>query len=202
MLQLSILPSMGEDDKPIMMTLGLPSTANRSVHCGQQAPEIGPTELTSVKPTDNGPQYSFSAIYNRVVILRPDQLGQENISTTPYQGQPKHTVFVPGQSLWRCSFNDTQLDGYVYTRRSDNTNSSTPNGSSGESSQLPFKVKLVERRAASASAPSCQKVVVKQDGGLEDSGESVDLQLSKTTSESGSSQGDSDAACQCQWVVG
>lgn len=202
MLQLSILPSLGEDDKPIMMTLGLPSTTNRSVHCGHQAPEIGPTEVIPVNTTDDGPQYSFSAIYNRVVVLREDQLGQENISTSPMQGQLKHTNFAPGQSLWQCTFNDTRLDGYMYPRSSDDAGLSTPNALSGASSRLPFKLKLVERKAAPGSVPYCQKVVVGQDGTLDDGGESVDLHLSKATSEYSSGQGDSDTSCQCQWVVG
>ncbi|KAF3010947.1 hypothetical protein E8E13_010304 [Curvularia kusanoi] len=198
MLQLSILPSLGDNEKPIMMTLGLPTNSNRSIHCGQQAPEIGPTELKALNSTENGPQYQFSAKYDRVVILREDQLGQQNISTPPLLGQPKHTFFPPGQPLWRCTFNDTLLEGLMYPNGKDDEVSTASAEMSGASSQLPFKLKLMERRAVSATAPVCEKVVVGSNGGLENSGESVQLQLSGTSSEPGS---DPDASCQCQWIV-
>ena len=184
-----------------MITLGLPSTSNRSVHCGQQAPEIGPTELTTLNGPSDEPQYHFSATYERTVILREGQLGQEKLNATPMLGQPKHTRFLPGQSLWRCTFNDTLLEGFIYAQREGNVVSNGSYAPPGASSHLPYKLKLVEHRVASGSAPYCEKVVVGLDGGLEDSGDSVDLQLSEAQSGSGSSQGDSDTSCQCQWVV-
>lgn len=201
-LQLSILPSVGDNQKPIMMTLGVPTNSNSSVHCGQQAPEIGLTELKALNSTGSGPQYQFSTTYDRVVILREDQLGQGIVSTPPpTQGQPKHAIFLPGQPLWRCTFNDTLLEGLVYTEGKDDGVSITPAASSGSSPQLPFKLKLVEQRAVSASAPVCERVVVGPNGSLEDGGNSVQLQLSEVSSEPSSDQGDPDTSCQCQWIV-
>ncbi|KAF2631364.1 hypothetical protein BU25DRAFT_445527 [Macroventuria anomochaeta] len=198
-LQLSILPSLGDDaDKPVMITLGLPSTSNRSVHCGQQAPEIGPTALTTFNGSEDGPQYHFSATYDRTVILREDQLRQEKTYSSPMQGQPKHTTFLPGQSLWRCTFNDTLLEGFIYTKRDGG---SVFNGTDAPSGHLPHKLKLVEHRLATGSAPYCEKVVVGLNGDLENGDESVDLKLSDAQSGSGTSQGDSDTSCQCQWIV-
>lgn len=201
-LQFSILPSLGETaNEPVMITLGPPSTSNRSVHCGQQAPEIGPTVLTTLIDSDNRPQYHFSATYDRTVILREDQLGQEKASSPPMQGQPKHTTFPPGQSLWRCTFNDTLLEGFLYSEKDGGSVTNQTDTSSGAGSQLPYKLKLVEHRVATGSAPYCEKVVVGLDGYLEDGSESVDLELSELQSGSGSSEGDSDTPCQCQWVV-
>lgn len=204
-LQFSILPSLGGDaDKPIMITLGLPSTSNRSVHCGQQAPEIEPTELTVLNSsdlTDDGPQYHFSATYDRIVILREDQLGSEKMDSSPLQGTPKHTTFSPGQSLWRCTFNDTLLEGFVYAGQDGSSVSNVTDSASGASAQLPYRLKLVEHSVATASIPYCEKVVVGSNGSLGDGGERVELQPSAAQSESGSSQGTAGTSCQCQWLV-
>lgn len=201
-LQLSILPSVGDSQKPIMMTLGVPTNSNRSVHCGQQAPDIGLTELKALNSTGSGPQYQFSTTYDRVVILREDQLGQGIVSTPPpMQGHPKHTIFLPGQPLWRCTFNDTLLEGLVYMEEKTEGVPITPAASSGASPQLPFKLKLVEQRAVSAIAPVCERVVIGPNGSLEDGGNSVQLQSSEVSSEPGSGHDNPDTSCQCQWIV-
>jgi len=184
-----------------MVTLGLPSTSNESVHCGQQALEIGPTALTPLEDTDGGPQYHFSAIYDRTVILRGDQLGQEKAAFPPMQGQPKHTTFLPGTSLWRCTFNDTQLEGFVYTQKDAEPASSGTNATAGARPHLPYKLKLTERRVAGGRAPYCEKVTVGLDGRLEDSGASVDLALAEDESEPESVAGSADTSCQCQWII-
>ena len=200
-LQLSILPSVGDDEKPIMVTLGLPSTSNRSVHCGQQAPEIGPTALTPLADTDDGAQYHFSATYDRTVILRQYQLRQEKAATPPMQDHPKHTTFLPGTSLWRCTFNDTQLEGFVYTQKDVESASSWSNATAGATPHLPYKLKLAERRVAAGRLPYCEKVTVGLDGGLEGSGARVDLALAEGEPEPGSIAGSSDTSCQCQWMI-
>lgn len=202
MLQLSILPSLGDDEQAIMVTLGLPSSSNRSIHCGQQAPEIEPTALTAVNSTDDGPHFHFSALYDRTVILREDQLGQERINISPAQGELKHTNFPPGQSLWRCTFNDTLLEGFLYADKQGDEVSNTTDAVSGANSHLPYKLELVEHRVASEDAPYCERVVVGVGGGLEESGERVDLLSSEARSGPGQSQDNADASCQCQWAVG
>ena len=189
-----------------MITLGLPSTSNRSVHCGQQAPEIGPTALTPLNGSNNDPQYHFSTIYDRTVILREDQLGQDKPSSIPIQGQPmqgqpKHTTFLPGQSLWRCTFDDTLLEGFVYAGKDDGSVLDATNTQSGANSHLPYKLKLIQHRVATGSAPYCEKVVVGLNGGLEDSGESVDLKLSEVQPGSDLNQDKADNSCQCQWMI-
>jgi hypothetical protein len=199
-LQLSILPSIGDDNKPIMVTLGLPSTANKSVHCGQQAPEIGPTALSPLAATDDGPQYYFAATYDRTVILREDQLGQEKIASSPMQGQPKHMTFLPGTSLWRCTFNDTLMEGFLFTEK-DAGSPSTNNATAAARPALPYRLKLTERTVAAGSAPYCEKVTVGPDGELEDGGVSVDLMLVEGKSGTDSTHSSSDSSCQCQWIV-
>lgn len=177
-----------------MITLGPPSASNRSVHCGQQAPEIGPTGLTAVK-SEGGPQYRFAARYDRTVILRGDQLGQDG-GSVPLLGQPRHTTFLPGQTLWRCTFNDTLLEGFVYRDEQGGVASNATD----VTSHLPYRLKLVEHNGEAGSAPYCEKVVVGVDGGLGDGSERVELQSSEAGS--GAGEDHSDAMCECQWVVG
>lgn len=181
------------------MTLGLPSTSNRSVHCGQQAPEIGPTALTTLRDADA--QYHFSATYDRTVILREDQFGQEKTASSPMQGQPKHTTFMSGQSLWRCTFNDTLLEGFIYTEKDAGSVSSELNATAGARPHLPYKLRLTEQRLATGSAPYCEKMVVGLNGELEGGGASMDLTWAEGQFRSGSTQGNSDTSCQCQWIV-
>ncbi|KAF9696752.1 hypothetical protein EKO04_005736 [Ascochyta lentis] len=203
MLQLSILPSQGEDaNEPVMITLGLPSISNRSVHCGQQAPEIGPTVLTTLKDSSDEVQHHFSAVYDRTVIVREDQLGQEKTNSSPMQGQPKHTTFQPGRSVWRCTFNDTRLEGFIYTQRGGRLTTNTTDATPEASRRLPYKLQLTEQKlAATGSVPYCEKVVVAAEGGLEESNEMVSLALSDAGSESAVGQDEADTSCQCQWVV-
>jgi hypothetical protein len=140
-------------------------------------------------------------MYDRTVILREDQLGQDKPSSTPMQGQPKHTTFLPGQSLWRCTFNDTLLEGFIYAGKDDGSVPEITNTQSGASSHLPYKLKLVEHRVATGSAPYCERAVVSLKGDLEDSGESVDLKLSEVQPGSGLTQDKADSSCECQWVI-
>ncbi|KZM22421.1 uncharacterized protein EKO05_0000050 [Ascochyta rabiei] len=203
MLQLSILPSQGEDaDEPIMITLGLPSTSNRSVHCGQQAPEIGPTALVALDGSGDEAQYRFSAIYSRTVILREDQLGQEKTNSSPMQGQPRHTIFQPGLSLWRCRFNDTRLEGSIYAEKGGGSVSNVTDAAPEASRRLPYKLQLLEQRVpATGSVPYCERVVVGVDGGLEERNEKVSLEVSDAQSEAGSDEDQADTSCQCQWLI-
>lgn len=180
-----------------MVTLGLPSNTNSSIHCGQQAPEIGPTALTALNGSSDGPQYHFSAIYNRVVILREDQLGQENPGSSPMQGQTSHITFPPGESLWRCTFNDTRLEGFIYAGKDKSTTSNITSSAMVASQQLPYSLKLLEQRPATGSAPYCERVVVGVDGSLEGDSDGVDLEFA----DAGSSSSQDDTSCQCQWVV-
>lgn len=205
-LQLSILPSMGDDDKPIMMTLGLPSTSNKSVHCGQQAPELGPTALTTATDTDDGAQYHFSATYDHTVVLGQDQLGQDQTSSSLIPGQPKHMTFLPGTSVWRCTFNDTLLEGVMYAQSDAGSVSSGTNVTTGARRHFPYKLKLTERRVAAGSAPYCKRVVVGVngelvDGELEGGSARVDLRWAEQVLNPASTQGSSDTSCQCQWMV-
>lgn len=198
-LQLSILPSPSADAaEPVMITLGLPSTSNSSVHCGQQAPEIGPTAMTAINGSNDGSQYHFSASYDRVVILGADQLGQEKTAPSPMQGQSKHTTFLPGQSVWRCTFANTRLEGFIYARRERDPASNVTDPVPAASAQLPYSLKLLEQRSVDGSAPYCEKVVVGSGGSLQGSNEKVDLELSETQV---GSKDEADTSCQCQWVV-
>ena len=204
MLQLSILPSLSKDtDTPVMVTLGPPSNSNRSVHCGQQAPEIGPTALMAINNTgtsDNKPQFNFSAIYNRTVILRQDQLGLDKGSVPPISGQFEHSTFQPGQPLWRCTFNNTILEGFIFTEKDNGLTSNLTDTMSRTDARLPYKLKLLEHRMISGSAPYCEKVVLGYNGDLRNDGERIELALSDTQASS-SPQVGADLSCQCQWAV-
>jgi hypothetical protein len=187
-----------------MITLGLPSTSNQSIHCGQQAPQIGPTALTADIDADtaNGEsQYHFSATYDRTVILREDQLGLDKIISAPMQGQPKHTIFLPGQSLWRCTFNDTRMEGFIHVGKDNGLAANVTEPTSGAVLQLPYRLELLEHSSPTDSVPYCEKVVVDANGVLQESGESMELQLSDALSGSSLGQDQADTSCQCQWLV-
>ena len=69
-LQVNIFPSPADDVNKTLITLGPVTDKTETIHCGHQAPETVPTELTVVMRSDNATSYHFQTSYNRTVMLR------------------------------------------------------------------------------------------------------------------------------------
>ncbi|KAF1840169.1 uncharacterized protein K460DRAFT_204288 [Cucurbitaria berberidis CBS 394.84] len=215
--QLNILPSPAGDSSSTMVTLGAPP-GNGSIYHGHQIPEIPPTELTVIPDRDgsgDGPMYHFRTTYNRAVLLKEEDLTRVGKPTV--QPIKQHTAFQPGESLWRCVFNETLIEGYIYVNQpaiTSNETSTTNTSTTFRLPRMPYVVKLVEQRMPNGKGPSCEKVKVQQGGGLSRSSDKVMLNLSEPASELRATksalmgakfrtrrQTETANYCRCQWLV-
>ncbi|KAF1943702.1 hypothetical protein EJ02DRAFT_484961 [Clathrospora elynae] len=215
-LQLNILPAPAGDDATTMITIG-PPLSNDSVMHGHQIPNIGPVELAALgDTTGDGPVYHFSTTYDRVVLLRDNDL----MSMDKPNAQPltRHPIFLPGENLWQCNFNESFIEGYIYVGKP-----TTPEiASTGDNMvnattmvrllKVPYVVKLVEQRMPNGKAPYCEKMIVQTDSKLVSRSERVMLDLSDPEAEVEAStsksprfwkrqQAQAADYCRCQWLI-
>ncbi|KAF1833610.1 hypothetical protein BDW02DRAFT_373769 [Decorospora gaudefroyi] len=220
--QLSVLPAPAEDDNTTMITIGSLSS-NDTIHHGDQVPNIPAIKLLAVRnpASDDGFAYHFRTTYNRVVLLKEDDF----IMTKKRQAQPPttHPEFSVGESLWRCTFNETLLEGHIYINkptRSDDTDIEADMVNATATVRLPkvpYTVKLVEERMPNGKTPYCEKMLVGRDGTLVSDSERMMLNLSDPEAEVSAAllkrkrtkrmelkdrqQGQDSKNCRCQWLM-
>jgi hypothetical protein len=215
-IQLNILPAPVGDANATMVTIGpLPSSGSRLY--GDQVPDIPLVRMQAVgdAATDDGIAYHFRTTYNRVVLLREDDfiLPKERQAQSP----GKQSVFLPGVSLWQCTFNETLIEGYIYVSKpigTDVTNMVNVTATI-RLPTVPYVVRLIEKRMPNGKAPYCEKMMVKSDGSLASSSERIMLDPSDPEAEAAAStskvtereraqgrqQEEASNYCWCQWLV-
>jgi hypothetical protein len=216
--QLNILPSPS-DVNTTMITLGSVPNTNGTIYHGHQAPDVSPVEVklvaSSNSPDHDRPAYHFRTTYDRVVLLK------ENDLTPADRPRPqpvmRHPTFQSGESLWRCMFNETLIEGYIYANKRSTTigsiNVTTVNMSNLP--KMPYVLKLVEQRMPNGKVPYCEKVTV-QDGKLVTlSSEKVMLSIAEPAAEAAAAKLElvkiarfwirqptpERNYCRCQWMV-
>lgn len=215
--QLNILPSPASVPSMTMITLGAPPN-NGTVQHGHQVPELNPVDLTLLESSENGPTYHFRTTYDRVVLLKEDDLSP---AEKP-RAQPliRHPTFQPGESLWRCIFNETLLEGHIYINQSSTPEVGDPGSANRTSTtvhlpKVPYVVKLVEHRVPNGKGPYCEEVIVRQGGGLARLSSNISLTLVDPVSELDASRSElirgtklrerqqpkDTNNCRCQWLV-
>jgi hypothetical protein len=148
-----------------------------------------------------------------VVLLNENDLSSEDIRTLPII---RHSAFQTGDTLWRCVFNETLIEGYMYPDQ-QTTASATSNSTATAMRGLPkvqHVLKLVEQRMPNGKAPYCERMRL-QEGGLSSlSEEKVTLRLAEPAAET-LAKAVPDRTfrfrvrkrvaesnfCRCQWVV-
>ncbi|KAF2500523.1 hypothetical protein BU16DRAFT_249554 [Lophium mytilinum] len=96
---------------------------------GVQPPSIQMQTLSLVSDQDfpkYGPAFHFQGLYDKVVILKPDQFSTEAALQARDDDEPDfHHRFqvVPGDQPWACYFNQTFIEGYLYV--TDNSSAAT-----------------------------------------------------------------------------
>jgi hypothetical protein len=216
---LNILPSP-IDSNTTMITLGAMSGTNGSLYHGHQAPIVPPIELKSITIADssenNGPIYHFRSTYNRIVLLKESEFSSAD-QPRP-QTVMRHPTFQNGESIWRCMFNETMIEGYIYPKEksvaSSSFNSTTMTVK--DLPKIPYVLKLVEQRMPNGKGPYCEKMKV-QDGKLSGlAGEKIMLSLTEPDAEASAAakvklvrsarfwtrqQTAESNYCRCQWMV-
>lgn len=219
--QLNILPSPANNTKMTMVTLSAPPS-NNSIPYGHQVPDFRPVKLVALpngEGSGDGPAYHFITTYDRTVLLKEDDLDLEQEQRV--QPLSQHPTFQIGESLWRCVFNDTLIEGYIYVNQAT-TPESTMNGNSTDNisitaniPKVPYVVKLVEQRMPNGKGPYCENVKVQKDGSLSSGSGKVMLDLSESASEleaskselvrsakfRGREQTPTSNHCRCQWLI-
>ncbi|KAF1919464.1 hypothetical protein BDU57DRAFT_443604 [Ampelomyces quisqualis] len=212
--QLNILPSP-IDSNATMVTLGSIPSTNGTLYHGHQAPDVPPVELKLVPSADDAPVYQFRTTYNRVVLLKENDL----TSAEKPRPQPimRHPTFQPGESVWRCVFNETLMGGYMYP----NQKTAASSGFNGTAAtvkdlpKIPYVLKLVEQRVPNGKGPYCEKVKVQEGALSELSGGKIMLDLADPAAEAAAKKADlvrstkfwsrqqasNSNYCQCQWIV-
>jgi hypothetical protein len=202
-----------------MVTLGSLPPTNGTLYHGHQAPDIQPVELRalgdSVASDDRG-AYHFRATYNRVVLLKESDL-------TPAERprpQPvmRHPTFQAGESLWRCVFNETLIDGYLYPNKKTTAVATTNTTvlTATNLPKIPHVLKLVEQRMPNGKGPFCEKMRLIDGGLVKVSSEKVMLGLVEPAAEADAAaeawsarsvrlrirqQASERNYCRCQWMV-
>ena len=198
-----------------MVTLGSVPSTNGTIYHGHQAPDVQPVELKLMTTSEiDEPVYHFRTTYNRVVLLK------ENDLTPAERPRPqpamRHPTFQEGETLWRCIFNETLIEGYIYANKKSAA-ISTSNSTAvpvRNLSKIPHVLKLVEQRMPNGKGPYCEKMKV-QDGGVSRTlGEKVMLNLAEPAAEVAAAktelirgakfrvrQQPERNYCRCQWMV-
>ncbi|EMD60815.1 hypothetical protein GGP41_009774 [Bipolaris sorokiniana] len=97
-----------------------PSVPKGTILYGLQTPTLDKKPLSLVLDLDfkaYGPAYHFSARYDKLVILPPEQLNLGSALTTRQEVKYRQRFEVkPGDYPWYCYWNDTYIEGYIYVQ--------------------------------------------------------------------------------------
>lgn len=94
---------------------------NGIIQYGVQTPQLDLQSLQLVKDLDfpnYNPAYHFHARYDKVVVLRPEELSvgsslKKRQATDDISSRQRFTV-QPGDYPWYCYWNETYIEGYIY----------------------------------------------------------------------------------------
>ena len=116
----------GEPQQVASMGNG-PSVPNWSVLYGLQTPLLDTKPMELVTDLDfkaYGPAYHFSARYDKLVILPPDELSLGSGLTKRQDNKYRQRFEVkPSDAPWYCYWNNTYIEGYIYS--DDNSTAAT-----------------------------------------------------------------------------
>ncbi|KAF1837341.1 hypothetical protein BDW02DRAFT_586763 [Decorospora gaudefroyi] len=111
----------GESRQVATMGSG-PSVPNGSILYGLQSPQLNSKPLELVSDLDYkayGPAYHFSARYDKLVILPPEELNYSlgSAFTKRQSGKFRQRFEVKsGDNPWFCYWNQTYIEGYIYSQ--------------------------------------------------------------------------------------
>ncbi|KAF2843389.1 hypothetical protein M501DRAFT_83918 [Patellaria atrata CBS 101060] len=86
---------------------------------GHQSPMITPQNLILVADLDEqnrGPAYHFQTLYDKLVILKSDEMYSRRKRNSPFGGflWGHRNQLVAGEEPWFCWWNHTLIEGYIY----------------------------------------------------------------------------------------
>lgn len=97
-----------------------PSVPKNSILYGLQTPQLNKQPMELVLDLDfksYGPAYHFSARYDKLVILPPEQLNLGSTIAKRQNSKYRQRFEVkPGDYPWYCFWNETYIEGYIYVQ--------------------------------------------------------------------------------------
>lgn len=211
--QLNLLPSP-MNSNATMVTLGSLPFTNGTVYHGHQSPDVSPVQLKLDSSTGDL-AYHFRTTYDRVVLLKEDDLTTAKMPKP--QPDVRHPTFESGESIWRCVFNETVIEGYLYPYQKTAISPGF-NGTAATAKKLPkipYVLKLVEQRMPNGKGPYCEKMKVQEDTLSRVSEKKIMLNLAEPAAEVAAKkvelirsarfrsrrQPAGNKYCRCQWMV-
>jgi hypothetical protein len=166
--QVNVLPSPDNSTTTTVTIESIPKTDSNATYHGQQAPNFRSVELERIV-TDLEPTYYFRTTYDRIVLLNENQLASAKNPQAPMA--MSYAPFEPGDTPWRCIFNDTTLEGYLYPQQNTTaygaSDSNPDTGRAFRFPKIPHVLKLVEQRVPNGNRPYCERMLALADGTLE-----------------------------------
>lgn len=224
-MQVNILPPPEETpeedtNNPLVSSFMLPDPNRTTLYGGIR---LGPIEFAPAKLTpavdssnpDAGPGYYFRWTYDRMILLSEEQMLPGGESSGGGGREMR-----PGDKPWLCFFNNTSIDGFVYTSQdstvTNNVTYTIATNVTRELSPFPYAVRVIEQRLQNSTLPYCERREIGEDGDLIQARNAPKQLLSlakpafvlNTSAGNGTSRDthkrQSTAAmnnCQCQWMV-
>lgn len=207
-----------QDDASRQQHLSIQSgrTAGQSLY-GEQPFSIDRASLNPIHesvPSERGASYLFRASYDRTVLLAESQLSFLG-SATPSEFPNPRASLSPDDRPWLCYFNNTSIEGLIFTSQratpltnttKDSLNNSTETSSS---KSFPFIMQITEQWRAGGTSAYCEQLASTK--GRSRTTDTPKYFLNTTVipvvsdislnSQKQRRSDSSESACECQWVV-
>ncbi|KAF2820515.1 hypothetical protein CC86DRAFT_114207 [Ophiobolus disseminans] len=168
-LQLDIsAPTPGSNTTMVQLS-SLP-TFNGTIYYGQQSPDIQPVELSlfigeeryNDPPIGLGPVNHFRATYNRTVLVKEEYFNPPSEGSGIPMNHMEHALVQQSDTLWRCNFNESTMEGYLYADQRTFATSEIRSMSilGRDLLEMKRKFKLSESWEPTGKSPYCERVKV------------------------------------------
>lgn len=177
LFQISLFPaSMGETDQPFLLLKSLQSP-DIIRYGSDNAFQTNVTVTIDWDPDhpDYGWAYYFRTTYDRTVVLRESQMGQEE----DMKNGPTNVLI--GDRPWRCMYPDVTIEGYIYVTRNSTTNSTVVLNEAFSYENLPYAMRYSEQYNTPNKRPQCSQMIMREDGVLTQTSELMNLTLNEAT---------------------
>lgn len=181
---------------------------------GEQSFSISQASLAPIQdstPSEHTASHLFLASYDRTILLPESQLSFLNPPTPSESPTPKAPL-SPDDRPWLCHFNNTSIEGLIYTSQRATTVTNTTKSANGNATEVssrpfPFIVQITERWQADGTQAYCEQLTSNKGRGRTSGAPKYFLNTTDVLVGAGGSLGRRErrdgegGACECQWVV-
>lgn len=118
------------------------------------------TPATDSQFPNLGPGLYFRTTYDRTVLFLEDRIVAQG--STPNLRENWGDSVYPGDRPWLCTFNETVIEGYIYTSQNASRNDTIVLGGGLNGfrrvQSLPYVIKIIEQRVPNSPQPFCLRM--------------------------------------------